>query len=147
MAVAPDEVDVSRWERAAKPSAVPILLRGVRHFAEDCGMDSRALEALDLALCEVVAHGVWAGARGWGDDRIVIDAAADRESMSVWVTYGPSDVDDADLPLATLLADRVETAVLRPGDRTRVILEISLVPGTVLMDPREADCGRLSGHE
>jgi hypothetical protein len=146
MAVADHEVDASHWEHAAKPPAVPTLRRALRHFAEDRGMDALALDALDLAVCEVVAHGVWAVADGWSDDAIVIDAAADHQSMSVWVTYGRSAVDDPVLPLAMLLADRVETAVLRPSERTRVILEFALVPDALLVDPDEAGACRVSSH-
>ena len=137
MAVADEDVHHSHWEHAAEPQAVPILRRALRRFAEERGMDPPALDALDLGLSEVVAHGILSAACHRCDERIVVDAAADDEWMSVWVTYGRS-ADHAVFPLATLLADRVETAAGRGGEQTRVILEFPLVPHALLVDANES---------
>jgi hypothetical protein len=138
MAVAEEDVQASHWEHAAEPPAVPILRRALGRFAEECGMDPLARDAVDLALCEVVAHGIWSAAYHQCADLIVIDAAADREWMSVWVTYGRSDADYAVLPLATLVTEHVETASDPASERTRVILEFPLVPHALLADAAKA---------
>jgi hypothetical protein len=146
MAVADEDVQASYWEHAATPTAVPILRRAVRCFAEERGMNPLALDALDLALCEVVAHGVWSAAEHRCDEPIGVDAAADPGWMSVWVTYCHSDVDHTVLPLASLLADRVETGGLVDGERSRVVLEFALVPDALIADADAAGDRRSSDH-
>lgn len=147
MAVADDEVHHSQWEHAAEPQAVPILRRALRRFAEERGMEPLARDALDLGLSEVVAHGISSAAYYQWDDRIMIDAAADREWLSVWITYGRSDADHSVLPLATLLADRVETAPGGAGEQTRVILEFPLVPQRLLVDANDPTGAELTDHD
>ena len=134
MAVADEGVEVSQWEHAANPAAVLLLRRALRCFAEERRMDPVALDALDLAHREVVAHGVASTAEAMADDLIAVAAAADHEWMSVSVTYGCSDVDHTVLALATLLADRVEAARLVAGGRRRVMLEFALVPDAMIVE-------------
>jgi hypothetical protein len=54
------------------------------------------------------------------------------------VTYGRSDVDRTVLALATLQADRVETAELVAGQRTQVVLEFALVPDALVVAADDA---------
>jgi hypothetical protein len=138
MAVADQDVWASHWEHAAQPPAVDVLRRALRGFAQERGMDPLVLDAVDLALLEVVEHGVLQAADHGVEARIALDAAADDEWISVWVTYGRSDLDQTVLPLATLLADRVETAPLAAGERSRVALEFALVPDAMVVGADDA---------
>ena len=123
-----------------------MLRRALGCFAEERRMGQVALDALDLALCEVVAHGVWSAADPVSSELIAVAAAADHEWLSVSVTYGRSDVDHSVLALATLLADRVEAAGLVAGGRTRVLLEFALAPDAVTTDADEAGDHPVRGH-
>ena len=133
MAVADEDVEVSQWEHAATPAAVLMLRRALRCFATERRMGRVALDALDLALCEVVAHGVSSAADSMSDELIAVAAAADHEWVSVSVTYGRSDLDHTVLALATLSRTGWRFPRSSRG-RTRVLLEFALMPEAVIVD-------------